>query len=139
MVLSDKNRNRMKILSTISMVGGLAGTVYFAFARPTSEEKLLQELNGRKTEVNHDMVNCVPRDRKTSISDFCINSARLYDSLGKEIETVENSPAYISAQRDKLYSFGLWPLVFFSFASAVYLDRKEKNKNRWYLPQPTPK
>jgi|SRR3989344_964040 len=124
MILSDKNIKRMERLIILGMASGLAGMMYFGRTAP--EEKLMQKLNKEEVTITHDLVNCVPRDRKTSISDFCIYSAQQYDSLGKKIETVESSPAYISAQRNRLYSIGFTYLLMLSFAGYVYLDRKEK-------------
>ncbi|MEK6939925.1 MAG: hypothetical protein AABX31_04305 [Nanoarchaeota archaeon] len=126
--MSDKNITRLGVLSALGIVGGVAGAVYFGRATPL--EKHVFEMNEERDSIITELVKCAPRDRKTSLSDMCINYARRYDLLSEEVARAEKDPAYISASRDKSYSVGLVLVAFFSWMGTyVLIRKKEENVN----------
>lgn len=129
MEFSEKTHERLSYLSTLGMVAGFAGAVYFV--RNTPVQNQVERLNKEIGSVTAELVQCVPRDRKTSISDFCIYNAQRFDTLNDEVRRLEQTPAYLSARNNNIYSVLFAMLTVLSWAGSMrLLDNKEEKAKK---------
>ena len=109
--------------STLSFIGSCTGSYYLGKAvAPANQE--MRELAERKNLVSEKIIRCAPRERNGSISDKCLDLVLYHDRLEKEAATLENSPAYVSAQQQKGYANYVLLLTLVSTGVSMVAYRK---------------
>mgnify|MGYP001583989482 FL=1 len=111
--------------SYIAIAGCLAGSLYFQ--KPSPEEMRISEIEKEKPKMGQEILQCIPRQKETSLSDRCNGLIIRYDSLEREKEYLKTTSEYRSAKAGQERALYL-TLLAIPFAAACILGQLQYSR-----------